>query len=146
MTRAILLVVKLVVHEIGLKATNKVYCISLVNLISQLNSSETRTHNEPIWNEISELQTTSSSPLSIKGSLFEVGGMDKDYETVATIHMYHPDTMEWVKVGVMPTPRYDFTCIMINTKEMLVVGGAKYEAGVINSMYVALVKSPIILS
>jgi N-acetylneuraminic acid mutarotase len=42
---------------------------------------------------------------------------------VTAIHLYQPDTEEWVKVGDLPTPRSHCTCAMITDREMLVAGG-----------------------
>ena len=42
---------------------------------------------------------------------------------MTAIHLYQPGTGKWVKVGNLPTPRYDFICAMIRDKEMLVAGG-----------------------
>ena len=102
-----------------------VYSVSLPALISQLHSqgSEKIARQHQIWKEIPELLTTFSTPLSISGSLLAVGGMDKDRQAVTAIHLYQPDTGTWVKVGDMPTPRYQCTCAMIADREMLVAGG-----------------------
>ena len=95
------------------------YSVSLSALTTGLNSS---TRKGQIWKEISGLQTTYSTPLSISGSLLAVGGL-KDRKTVTAIHLYQPDTGEWVKVGDFPTPRYNCTCAMITDREMVVAGG-----------------------
>ena len=100
--------------------TNIVYSESLSALMTGLNSS---TRKGQIWKEISGLQTTRFTPLSISGSLLAVGGRDKDSEAVTAIHCYQPDTGEWVKVGDLPTPRRDCTCAMITDSEMVVAGG-----------------------
>ena len=100
--------------------TNTVYSVSLFALTTGLNSS---TRKGQIWKEISGLQTTRSTPLSIRGSLLAVGGNDKDGKTATAIHLYQPDTGEWVKVGDLPTPRWDCTCAMITDREMVVAGG-----------------------
>jgi N-acetylneuraminic acid mutarotase len=55
--------------------------------------------------------------------LLAVGGEDKDRHAVTAIHLYQPDTGEWVKVGDLPTPRLNCTCAMITGREMLVAGG-----------------------
>ena len=64
------------------------------------------------------------SPPSIGGSLLAVGGRDisSDINTTA-IHLYQPDTGEWVKVGDLPTPCSSCTCVMITDREILVAGG-----------------------
>ena len=100
--------------------TNSVYSVSLSALTTGLNSS---TRKGQIWKEISGLQTTLSTPLSISGSLLVVGGRDKDDKAVTAIHLYIPDTGKWVKVGDLPTPRYHCTCAMITDREMVVAGG-----------------------
>jgi hypothetical protein len=105
--------------------TAKVYSVSLPALISQLHSQDSRERGKQhqIWKEISGLQTTCSTPLSISGSLLAVGGKDKDHHAVTAICLYQPDTEEWVKVGDLPTARYNCTCAMITDRELLVTGG-----------------------
>ena len=99
--------------------TNTMYSVSLSALKAGLNSSTSK--GQKIWKEISE--TTHSTPLSISGSLLAVGGMDKDRKAVTAIHLYQPDSGEWVKVGDLPTPRSHCTCAMITDRELLVVCG-----------------------
>ena len=72
-------------------ATTNVYSLSLPYLISKLKSDE---RDGQVWKEVSGLQTTYSTPLSISGSLLAVDGKDKD-EVVTAIHLYQPDTGEW---------------------------------------------------
>ena len=110
-------------------ATTVVYSVSLSALISQLHSegSGKKNRRHQIWKEIFGLQTTFSTPLSISGSLLAVGGRDKGDKAVTAIHLYQPDTGEWMKVGDLPTPRYWCTCAMIAEREMLVAGGEGYH-------------------
>ena len=104
-------------------ATTNVYCVSLPYLISKLlNQSSER--DGQVWKEISGLQTTYSTPLSISGSLLAVGGKDKDHKAVTAIHLYQPGTGEWVKIGDLPIPRCSCTCVLLNSnREILVIGG-----------------------
>ena len=103
--------------------TTNVYSVSLPYLISKLESNE---RDGQVWKEISGLQTTRSTPLSINGSFLAVGGK-KDGNAVTAIHLYQPDTGEWVKVGDLPTPRYNCTCLLLNSsREILVFGGSKF--------------------
>ena len=104
-------------------ATSIMYSVSLPKLVSNLESGETYGQ---IWKEISGLQTAYSTPLCISGSLFAVGGSDKDRKAVTTIHLYQPDTGEWVKVGDLPTPRYWCTCALLNSNEEVFVAGGCY--------------------
>ena len=99
--------------------SDMVYSVSLPALISQVNSKNTR---EEIWKEISGLGHKTSSPLSISGSLLALGGQ-KDRKVMTAIHHYRPETGEWVKVGDLPSPRYNCTCAQTTEGEILVAGG-----------------------
>ena len=104
-------------------STNKVYSVSLSALTSQLLNPKSATKGEgQIWKEVSGLQVSESTPLSINGSLFALGGC-KDYEPVTAIHLYQPEIVEWVKVGELPPQHYQCTSVMISDREILVAGG-----------------------
>ena len=103
--------------------TDKVYSVSLPALISQLRSAK----DTQTWKELPQLPVTYASPLTIRGFLLAVGGMDKGRKVVSALHLYQPDAELWVKVADMPTPRHTHTCIMITKNELLVTGG--YNAG-----------------
>ena len=117
--------------------TNTVYFVSLSALTTGLNSN---TRKGRVWKEISGLQTTLSTPLSISGSLLTVGGKDTNYRAVTAIHLYQPDTGEWVKVGDLPTPRYNYICAMIADRELLVAGGCNQDDNRLKRMDIALIK------
>jgi N-acetylneuraminic acid mutarotase len=120
--------------------TEKAYSVSLPALIGQLNSRNSRDRDRQIrkemWKKIHGLQMGCSTPLSIDGSLLVAGGR-KDKEAVTAIHHYQPDTGLWVRVGDLPTPRYDCVCTMMTDKEMLVTGG--YNHGMVKKTDIALV-------
>ena len=119
--------------------TDKVYTVSLSALTSGLTSKEPRKNESPMWSEISGVQLTDSTPLSISGSLIAVGGKKKDRKAVTAIHLYKPATGKWVKVGDLPTPRRDCICAMITNNEMLVAGGHDGE-NALKSTDIALLK------
>ena len=106
--------------------SEKIYSVSLPALIGQLNSRNSKERDKQIkkemWREISGLQLK-STPLSIGGTLLAIGGRNKDREATTAIHLYIPDTGVWVKVGDLPTPRYDCTCVQIGEREILVAAG-----------------------
>ena len=99
-------------------STNEVFRLSFPALLSQLNK---RSDSE-IWKEMPKLPVISSTPLSISGSLLAVGGRDKD-GAASGIHLYQPDTDEWVKVGDLPTPQWNCACTMLTDSELFVAGG-----------------------
>ena len=118
------------------RSTDKVYTVSLSALTSGLTSKEPRKNKSQKWREVSGLQLTDSTPLSISGSLLAVGG-EKEFKQWSAIHLYKPDTGKWVKVGDLPTPRRDCICAQITDKEMLVAGGHDGE-NILKSTDIAL--------
>ena len=102
--------------------TNKVYSVSLSALTSQLLNPKSVTKGKgQIWKEVSELQVFRSTPLSINGSLLALGGWKG--HAVTAIHLYQPETGEWVKVGDLPPQHDECTSVMISDREILVAGG-----------------------
>ena len=111
----------------GYPGTDSVYCVSLEALISQ---AQTREHRFIEWKEKCRQGIAQSAPLSISGSLLAIGGRDIASRNHTTaIHLYQPETGEWVKVGDLPTPRSSCTCAIIADREILVAGG--YSDGAI---------------
>ena len=110
------------------KSINEVYSVSLPALVPQLHPQDSRGRDKhQVWKEIPGLPITRSTPLSINGSLLAVGGMDKGDTSVTAIHLYQPDTGQWVKVGDLPNPRYSCTCAMVAEKAIFVAGGWSYD-------------------
>ena len=132
--------IPLVASSLGILQTRCSYTVSLSALTSGLTSKEKRKNKSPMWSEISGLQLVYSTPLSISGSLIAVGGRNKDCKsTVTAIHLYQPCTGKWVKVGDLPTQRYDCICARITDKEMFVAGGHDGEI-TLKSTDIALMK------
>ena len=102
----------------------KVYSVSLPALVSQLNSDSSAKDTQT-WKEIPQLPVKGAAPLSISGSLLAVGGEGNPTDMRA-LHLYQPDSGQWVKVADMPTPRCRCTCIMTTDKELFVAGGFYY--------------------
>ena len=116
-------------------ATTKVYCMSLLNLVSNLHSDE---REGQLWNVIPGLQVAHSTPLSISGSLLTVGGRDKDHNAMTAIHLYQTGAGEWMKIGDLPTPRFNCTCTLLNpNREVLVAGGHDCDNVRLNSIAIA---------
>ena len=108
----------------GSRGTDSVYCVPLPALISQAQSRVSRENSHSAWKEIRGIGIEWSAPLSISGSLLAVGGCDiVTCHDITAIHLYQPDTGEWVKVGDLPTPRHSCTCAMITNREILIAGG-----------------------
>ena len=76
-----------------------------------------------IWQGIEDSLLKRSAPLNVGGSLLAVGGHDDRLNPVSSIHLYQPDTRRWVKVGDLPTARYNCTCSVLPNGEVIVAGG-----------------------
>ena len=80
------------------------------------------------WQTLQEVPFVRSAPLSIGRSLLAVGGADDRYYPSLSIHLYQPDTRRWVKVGDLPTTRYNCTCSVLASGEVIVAGGQRQTA------------------
>ncbi|XP_064407550.1 traf2 and NCK-interacting protein kinase-like isoform X2 [Halichondria panicea] len=76
-----------------------------------------------LWQTLPEVPLVYSAPLSIGRSLLAVGGRDDRRNPRSSIHLYQPDTRRWVKVGDLPTARYNCTCSVLPSGEVIVAGG-----------------------
>ena len=74
-----------------------------------------------LWQSIDHIPSMCSAPLSVGGSLLALGG--RHGRQRSSIHLYQPDTRRWVKVGDLPTTRYDCTCSVLPSGEVIVAGG-----------------------
>ncbi len=117
-------------------ATMRIFCISIPNLLSNITSSGTY---RQMWKEITGLLLTRCTPLSLSGTLLAVGGEDRSCEPVTVIHLYQSDTMKWVKVGDLSSPRCDCACVMTADKQVLVAGGQDDQLRRLKIMDVALI-------
>ncbi len=102
------------------RPTKTVHHVDLNELIAKaLSNLDTPT----LWQTIEDKPFKLSAPLSIGRSLLAVGGLDDRLNTSSWIHLYQPDTRRWVKVGDLPTARYDCTCSVLPSGEVIVAGG-----------------------
>ena len=88
-----------------------------------------------LWQTIeSTPQHFDSAPLNVGGSLLAVGGRGNHYNPVSSIHLYQPDTRRWVKVGDLPTARFNCTCSVLRSGEVIVAGGDTRQYEFINTI------------
>ena len=101
-------------------ATKTVHHVDLNELIAKaLSNLDTPT----LWQTLQEVPLVLSAPLSIGRSLLAVSGRDDRVNSSSSIHLYQPDTRRWVKVGYLPTARYNCTCSVLPSGEVIVAGG-----------------------
>ncbi len=102
------------------RTTKTVHRVDLNELIAKaLSNLDTPT----LWQTLQEVPLVLSAPLSIGSSLLAVGGADDRANPNSSIHLYQSDTRRWVKVGDLPTARYNCTCSVLPSGEVIVAGG-----------------------
>ena len=102
--------------------TKVVHKVDLNELITKAVSKQA---TPTLWQVISDTPLKHSAPLNVGGSLLAVGGRDDRYipSSSGSIHLYQPDTRRWVEVGDLPTARYNCTCSVLPSGEVIVAGG-----------------------
>ena len=107
------------VEEVDLIA-DKVFSVSLSDLISHINNTSAR-----IWNTISSLELYHSTPVCMGDSLLAIGGKNPWMgESVSTILHFIPDRNKWREVGQLPSSLYRCACTMTDDNQMFLAGGA----------------------
>ena len=74
------------------------------------------------WCCLPDARLEDSTAIALHRSLLTVGSLH-DYTASTAIHLYHPETNAWTKVGNLPTPRYYCSVTLLPSSEFLVSGG-----------------------
>ena len=104
------------------RPTKVVHKVDLNELITKAESKQV---TPTLWQSIEDVPLKYSAPLNVGGSLLAVGGWD-DHPS-SSIHLYQPDTRRWVKVGELPTARFNCTCSVLPSGEVIVAGGYSWD-------------------
>ena len=103
-------------------STCRVLSANLDDLVN-FNSHSPCPATQSPWKSIPNVPSSFSTALSLKGALLAVGGRDLTQRcAVKSIHLYQPDTSNWVKVGELPTERWQCACTVLPTGELFVAG------------------------
>ena len=102
------------------RPTKVVHKIDLNELITKAVSKQA---TPTLWQSIEDTPLKHSAPLNVGGSLLAVSGWDGPFIPSSSIHLYQPDTRRWVKVGDLPTARYNCTYSVLPSGEVIVAGG-----------------------
>ena len=98
-----------------------VFYVCLDELISQALSQSAGNTSPPMpspWQTLTDTPLTHSTVLVLNGALLIVAG-----EGSSAIHRYQPSSRSWVKVGDLPTKRWQCACTVLPSGEIFVVGG-----------------------
>ena len=101
-------------------ASKEVQYVHLPTLCQTASKSATNTPAR--WQRLPDTPLGLTTAIALSGSLLTVGGRH-DYTVSTAIHLYHPETNTWTKVGNLPTPRYCCSATVLASGELLVSGG-----------------------
>ena len=104
------------------KSNYDVYSASMEDIVKARPS-----RSSSIWQKLTPLNSKSSCPLNIGGSLLAVGGRNKDYESTPAIVCYMPETNTRIPAGELPQSLFNSTCISV-ADNIYVFGGNKISA------------------
>ena len=104
--------------------TKVVHKVDLNQLISRTVSKQA---TPTLWKSIENTLLEYSTPIKFRGFLLAVGGHDDHGNPSSSIHLYQPEVRRWVKVGEMPTARYNCTCSVLPSGEVIVAGGQTFQ-------------------
>ena len=115
------------------KSNKQVLHVSIPAITSQAASQSAITPVQ--WHTLPDTPLACSAALVVHGSLMAVGGRDTSKKPSSAIHLYQPESGQWVKVEDLPTARGSCSCTLLPSGEILVAGG--YNKGVISRVDVA---------
>lgn len=106
----------------GHRSSCRVLSADLDDLIS-FHSHSTCTAMQSPWKPIPNAPSSFSTALSLKGALLAVGGREvTQHCEMKSIHLYQPHTKSWIKVGELPTERWQCACTVLPTGELFIAG------------------------
>ena len=103
------------------QANTQVFSACLDELISQAvsQSAGTTSPSTPSpWQTLTDTPLIFSTVSVLNGALLAVGG-----GFTSAIHHYQPSRRSWVKVGDLPTQRWQCACTVLPNREIFVAGG-----------------------
>ena len=78
-----------------------------------------------VWQHITETPMYESTCATVRGQLLAVGGRDDSHERTSAVYKYDPKTRSWNVISHMTTARSLCYVAVMDTNELLVVGGAR---------------------
>ena len=106
----------------GERASKKVFCVNLDDLISQALSQPAGASAPPTpspWMTLTDTPEALSTAFSLNGSLLSIGGFGDS----TVIYHYQPSSKNWIKAGELPAERSQCACTVLPSGEVFVAGG-----------------------
>ena len=99
-----------------------VFSVCLDDLISQAVSQSTSPSTPLPWQILTDPPLTNSTVLVFNQALLTVGGLES-----SAIHLYQPSSRSWVKIGDLPTERWNCACTVLPSGGVFVAGGCNHS-------------------
>ena len=100
------------------QASNHVFSVSLDDLIAEAVSCSDGVSTPSPWQSLPDTPLVHSTVIVFGGALLTVGGWKS-----SSIHLYQPSCKRWIKVGELPSVRYQCACALLPSRELSVTGG-----------------------
>ena len=117
--------------EARVRWTKSVLTCSLTKLLQ----SRGKTLSDPVWCRTTDVPVYLSSCAAVNGELVAVGGVDEGYKSTAAVHKYNPTTNSWDLISNMPTAQHQCLVAVLQTNQMIVVGGITRHFSVITNKH-----------
>ncbi len=117
----------------GHSSPNKrLFSTSLPALVSHATSTPPAL--PPTW-EVTDVELTHSTAVSLHNSLLAVGGEDDRNGHSSAIRLYNHQTKRWTEVGYVPAVLCQCSCAVLSSGELVVLGGVDDDARRSNTVY-----------
>ena len=98
-------------------------CVLMADLNELITKTLSQQDTKTLWQVLrATMVKKNSAPLNFEGSLVAVAGVTYG-NTSSSIYLHPPDRLSWVRVGDLPTIRYNCTCSVLPNGEVIVAGG-----------------------
>ena len=104
--------------------SKQVFRVSLPDIVSQTVDQST-SKSPTLWCRLPDTPLEDSTAISLRGYLLVVGGSHDNGTSSTDIHLYHPESEQWTKVGDLPNVRRYCSCVVLPSGELLVAGGGE---------------------
>ena len=118
--------------------SKQVFRVSLPDIVSQTVDQST-SKSPALWCRLPDTPLKRSTAISLRGYLLVVGGSHDNLTRSTDIHLYHPESEQWTKVGDLPNVRQYCSCVVLPSGELLVAGGSESSVGLTSRVDVASV-------
>ena len=110
-------------YDQNTKSSKSVFTCALAALLQPFCSKSGLGSGPKVWHQLTDIQVTRSTCVSLHGCLLAVCGRDSYGKTTSAIHTYNTTTNSWEVISHMTNPRSQCLVVIFPHNELMVVGG-----------------------